>query len=69
MATSEVLEVESSTSSTANPVAAAHSRRRAGSTKKAAAQNSAPWASMAPRPFFSMNSPLQAPGNRVAMRP
>ena len=69
MATSEVLEVDNSTSSPPSAARANHSLRRGGSSRAAARAITAANASNAPSPFFSTNRPSQAPGNSTCIRP
>ncbi len=68
-ATSEVLEVDISTSSSASPAKGHHSSARRGCSTAAATMTMKPRVMLPPRSFFSVHSPRQAPGNRVGMIP
>ncbi len=67
--TSEVLEVEPSTSKRHKAAAGHHSLARRGSSRAAAAQAMKPMVIMLPSAFFSSHSPRHAPGNSSCMRP
>ena len=67
--TSEVFDVDSSTSTRARPANSHHSHCRRGLSRAAAEKIEKAKAMLPPRAFFSVHRPRQAPGNSSVIMP